>query len=164
MVKAIAPRNLVVLRRPGALDRSGGGAAAAPAAGPTRLQALLDATLRGRFSHVHMPQQCEVVKMASTAAFAATMTQELSQRIEEAPKVCGHTEPPSTQRLGTYYSCFVLPATCRMTGPVSVVTGLISVKAGPVSVVTGLVSVVAGPVSVVTGLVSDMAGLVSVVT
>eukprot|EP00892_Ulva_mutabilis_P002667 jgi/Ulvmu1/12400/UM009_0047.1 len=82
MLKAIAPRNVVVLRRPRDLEHpAGAGAAAAPP-----LQALLAGTLRGRFSHVHMPHACEVVKMASTAAYAATMTQELSQRVEEAPK------------------------------------------------------------------------------
>lgn len=82
MLKAIAPRNLVVLRRPRDLDRAPAAAAAPP------LQTLLDTTLRGRFSHVHMPAQCEVVKMASTAAYVATMTQELSQHVEDAPKVC----------------------------------------------------------------------------
>lgn len=93
MLKAIAPRNVVVLRRPPEPTPAGPAGPAAP------LHTLLAATLRGRFSHVHMPQACEVVKMASTAAFAATMTQELSQRVEDAPKVwrsptCSHARPP----------------------------------------------------------------------
>lgn len=78
MVKHIAPRNLVLLRRPPATG---------PPEHPSPLLTAVRSALRGAFSCIHTPNVGQQVRMASIAAYVASMTKELSQLVEEQPKV-----------------------------------------------------------------------------
>ena len=94
MVRHIAPRNLVLLRRP-------------PPSGPAPLLDTVRAALKGGHSRIHTPAAGEVVTMASVAAYAATLTQQLSQLVEDQPKArlprathaAGHASPSARQPL-----------------------------------------------------------------
>lgn len=102
MVKHIAPRNLVLLRRPLAPPAGPGGVTAvAP------LLAAVQRSLRGGFSCIHTPNSGEQVKMASIAAYAASMTRKLSQFVEEQPKVRLFFPPPPR------HPCEFLAHCCR---------------------------------------------------
>jgi hypothetical protein len=74
MVRHIAPRNLALLQRP-------------PVDTGAPLLDTVRAALKGGHSRIHTPAAGEVVNMASIAAYAAMLTQQLSQLVEDQPKV-----------------------------------------------------------------------------